>query len=62
MIFSMKDSFQAQEQALRQLVKFCSVLYHSGPLTLADAIVIQITPNAMASKPCMRTVKHIGDL
>lgn len=33
-----------------------------GPLTLADAIVIQITPNAMASKPCMRTVKHTGDL
>lgn len=57
----MTHSFQAQEQALRQLVKFCNVDPSLGPHTLADTAVIQITPSAMVSKPCMRTVKHTGD-
>jgi hypothetical protein len=57
----MTHSLQAQEQALRQLVKFCCVNPSPGSLALADTTVIQITPSAMVNKPRMRTVKHIGD-
>jgi hypothetical protein len=59
----MNDALHFRHRSRRSdnSLNFVALIQALARLRTTDVAVTQITPSAMASKPCMRTVKHTGD-